>query len=154
MQQIGVFFQSDAAHAITKAILAITDDGRVVVFWTESTVDSAHASVIKAAWVDWTTYLAVTDPDFILPPTSFSLSAFPNPFNARTVIRFTLPERANVSLDIFDLSGRKTAELAHGAFEAGEHSLVFDASDKPSGVYFVTMEAGKQQVSQKILLLK
>jgi photosystem II stability/assembly factor-like uncharacterized protein len=59
----------------------------------------------------------------------------PNPFNPTTEIHFDLPEPATVSLIIYDLLGRKAAELANGNYEAGYHSVKWNAADLASGVY-------------------
>ena len=97
--------------------------------------------------------VAVGD-EFIPHPSSLILSAFPNPFNAQTTIRFDLPIRSHVTLDVFDVLGRRVAELTEGMREAGTHQVTFDASALSSGIYFVRMIAGEMVVRQKVLLLK
>jgi hypothetical protein len=94
---------------------------------------------------------------FILPPSSFNLSCFPNPFNPATTISFTLPKASYVDLNVYDVTGRKTGGLLSaptGVVAAGEHSFVFDGSDLPSGIYFVRMDAGDVSQTRKIVLLK
>ena len=97
----------------------------------------------------------------ITSPTSkfVSLSAYPNPFNAQTVISFQLQAASNVSLDIFDVTGRvirvqQAAPLHNQYMPAGSHSVVFDAEGMTSGVYFVRLEAGDFRGTQKILFIK
>lgn len=87
-------------------------------------------------------------------------SARPNPFTAETFVRFTLPERTEIALDVFDLSGRRVARLAEGAFAAGPHSVAFrprTAGDGggalPAGVYFARFTAGPHTRTQKLLYL-
>ena len=90
----------------------------------------------------------------------FELSAFPNPFNALTAISFQLPAASYVSLRIFDVTGRSVgaiheSPLPHNQYlSAGSHSVVFDAKDLSSGVYFVRLEAGELSQARKILLVK
>jgi hypothetical protein len=94
---------------------------------------------------------------FILPPSSFILSCFPNPFNATTTISFTLPRTGTVDLNVYDVTGRLVRNLAGGCnppLQAGEHQIEFDGSDLPSGIYFVRMEAGGISQTRKIVLLK
>ena len=65
----------------------------------------------------------------------------PNPFNPSTTIKFALPEPAVVSLTIYDVLGRKVAELANGQFAAGDHSAIWNASEAASGVYIARLVA-------------
>jgi hypothetical protein len=94
-------------------------------------------------------------------PTIIALHpSFPNPFNPTTEIRFDLPEPATVSLAIYDLLGRKVADLATGRYEAGYHSAVWNASDMASGVYLarftVVNELGNAVYTKtnKLVLMK
>jgi hypothetical protein len=90
-------------------------------------------------------------------PHEFSLSAFPNPFNPSTTISFSLPKAGRVSIDVFDVMGRKTDGLLSAPtriMEAGEHSVVFDGTRLASGIYFARIEAGGFTRTQKIMLLK
>ncbi|GIW91303.1 MAG: hypothetical protein KatS3mg109_1735 [Pirellulaceae bacterium] len=76
-------------------------------------------------------------------PSAFVLHQnYPNPFNPTTTIRFSLPQREHVTLKVFDVLGREVARLLDQELEAGEHTVVFDAGDLPSGVYFYRMQAG------------
>lgn|GEM_PF-6034800 len=61
---------------------------------------------------------------------------YPNPFNPSTTIRFAFPHREHVTLKVFDVLGREVTTLVDREFIAGEHSVVFDAKDLPSGMYF------------------
>jgi len=75
-------------------------------------------------------------------PTSFALHPnHPNPFNPTTTIRFDLPEGSNVSLVIYDILGRQVAELVKGQYEAGYHSVTWNASSFAGGVYLVRFVA-------------
>ena len=92
--------------------------------------------------------------DFILHPSSFILSAFPNPFNARTLIRFSLPQAGKATVNLFDVTGRKVQTLFDQTATVGEHSLALDGTALATGVYFVSLEAAGKITTQKILLLK
>jgi hypothetical protein len=88
-------------------------------------------------------------------PDNFGLaSAYPNPFNPTTSISFQLPYESNVVLNIYDVNGRKIRQLANNYYNPGYHSVVWDASDISSGVYFVKMNAGSFSASQKLMLIK
>jgi hypothetical protein len=81
-------------------------------------------------------------------------SAFPNPFNAQTTIRYTLPAPSNISIDIFDIMGRKIETLISEKQQAGEHSIVWNADGKPSGIYFYRLKVGDVSKTEKCILLK
>jgi hypothetical protein len=88
-------------------------------------------------------------------PDDFSLSqSYPNPFNAQTTISYSLPASSDVSLDIFDILGRKIETLQSGHQDAGEHSVVWNAGNASSGAYFYRLKAGERSETNKMLLIK
>jgi len=92
--------------------------------------------------------------EFIIPP-EFSLSAaYPNPFNPTTTISFGLAVDSEVSIQIYNLQGRAVETLADQFMEAGYHSIIWNADNHSSGVYFVRMVAGDYVSTQKLLLVK
>ena len=72
--------------------------------------------------------------DFILFPN------YPNPFNPLTVLRFGVPFRSRVKLDIFDVLGQRIAEISNEETEAGYHEKAWNG-DAPLGIYFCRLEA-------------
>jgi len=89
-------------------------------------------------------------------PKVFALSQnYPNPFNPSTTITFTLAEDSRVSLKVYDIIGREVAMLVNGDMKAGElHSVLFDASKLSSGLYFYRLDAGKNSLVRKLVLMK
>jgi photosystem II stability/assembly factor-like uncharacterized protein len=90
-------------------------------------------------------------------PLNFSLAQnYPNPFNPATTIKFVIPvgTRHGVSLQVFDLLGRRIATLMNETKDAGEYSARFDASSLPSGVYFYRLTSGLFTQTKRMLLLK
>ena len=88
-------------------------------------------------------------------PASFTLSAFPNPFNPTTTIEFSIPEDGKVTLGVYDLLGREVAVLLEGERKAGNVTpVVFDASGLSSGVYLCRLEAGSHSLIKTLLVLK
>ncbi len=94
---------------------------------------------------------------------AFALEAArPNPFATETSIRFTLPERSAVALEVFDLGGRRVAVLAEGVRDAGPHAVSFrpggargpgEGAGLSAGVYFVRLTAGPHVRTRKLLYL-
>ncbi len=88
-------------------------------------------------------------------PTNYSLSSnYPNPFNASTTIRYNLPNESAVTLDIFDILGRKVQTLYDGFQTAGSHSLIWNADSFSSGTYFYGIKAGEFNKTDKMTLIK
>ncbi|HEX7343049.1 MAG TPA: hypothetical protein VF398_02210 [bacterium] len=82
------------------------------------------------------------------------LSLGPNPANPFVVASFELRVASNMSLDIFDICGRKIAELASGFHLAGEYRYVWDAGDRAAGMYIFCLKTGVQSVSEKLVIVK
>lgn len=75
-------------------------------------------------------------------PDAYALhGAVPNPSAGRTEIRYDLPERARVSLTVYDVLGRAVAGLVGGARRAGAHREPLDTGALPAGVYVVRLDA-------------
>ncbi len=85
----------------------------------------------------------------------FNLSQnYPNPFNPSTVISYQLPTNTGVILKVFDVLGREVKTLVNERQSAGSHSVMFNAANLPSGVYFYRLEAGTHHDAKELLLLK
>jgi hypothetical protein len=83
----------------------------------------------------------------------------PNPFNPRTVLRFSVSSRGPVELAIYDVSGRLVKTLVNGPVDAGSHNVVWDGTDNEgrkvtSGIYWSQYQAGDYISSKKMVLLK
>ena len=79
---------------------------------------------------------------------------YPNPFNPSTVINYTLAERSNVTLKVYDVLGKEVASLVNNSQEVGSHQVTFDASNLASGLYIYTLNAGNFTSSKKMMFLK
>jgi hypothetical protein len=87
-------------------------------------------------------------------PGEFNLQSYPNPFNAQTTIAYDLTFSSNVTLSIFDITGRKIETLFDGSQNAGPHQIIWIANDYSSGVYFYRIQAGNLNQTKRALLLK
>ena len=79
---------------------------------------------------------------------------FPNPFNPSTVISYQLPTSGLVTLKVYDILGRVIKTLVNQRENAGYHSVILDAGNLPSGVYFYRLQAGSHSETKRLLLLK
>ncbi len=88
-------------------------------------------------------------------PVRFSLSQnYPNPFNPSTLISFSIPNRENVALDVYNLLGQKVTSILNKEMEGGSYEINFDASKLSAGIYFYTLRAGSFTSTKKMMLLK
>jgi hypothetical protein len=79
----------------------------------------------------------------------------PNPFGSETAISFSIFEKQNVRLEVFDLSGKQVKSLFAGELPAGEHRFELAAEGLAAGVYFVKMEGAKRGIfCKKIVKLE
>jgi hypothetical protein len=89
-------------------------------------------------------------------PVEFGLSQnFPNPFNPVTILNYGIPKRSNVTLEVFDVTGKLVSTIVNNLFQTeGYYSIEFDASNLPSGVYYYRITAGEFIDSKKMILVK
>lgn len=79
---------------------------------------------------------------------------YPNPFNPSTTIHYAVPVQSKVRLEVFDLVGRKVAELVNGPKSAGLYTINFDASQLASGLYIYRLQVGNKVLTKKMTLIK
>jgi hypothetical protein len=93
-------------------------------------------------------------------PTAFRLSQnVPNPFNPRTVVSYEVPQASEVTIQVYDVTGRLVRTLVDGTVEPGRYSVAWDGTDARgesvgSGVYFCVMDAPAYHATHKMMLLK
>ena len=88
-------------------------------------------------------------------PTKFSLyQNYPNPFNPTTKINYDLVKDGNVSLKIYNMSGKEIATLVNGFNTSGYHSVTFDATGISSGIYYYKLESNGVSKVMKMALIK
>jgi hypothetical protein len=80
-------------------------------------------------------------------------SVQPNPVLSRGIVRFELPAPASVRAALFDVAGRRVADLASGApFPAGSHALIVDRTAMAPGVYLLRVEASGRTSTTKVVV--
>ena len=88
-------------------------------------------------------------------PEEFCISGcYPNPFNAVTRLRYSIPVACHVNMSLYDVHGRRISQLVNDHMQPGVYSVAIDASDLPTGLYFIRLEAEKQTLTRKTMLIR
>lgn len=136
------------AHAI---------DGRLGYADTTDECDPTWA--ISTAPIDTMIIDGIDGPSASLPIRISVEPNYPNPFNDGTKIGFALPATADITLEIYDMLGRRVRTLAEGPFASGRHSIVWDGRAEDgaalsSGVYFCKMTSGDFAEARKLVMVR
>ena len=89
-----------------------------------------------------------------VPKEFYLYQNFTNSFNSSTQIRFDLQKAGSVKLSVYDLTGRKVADILNENMAIGKHSIDFNASNLSSGVYFYKIETPDFTSIKKMILIK
>ncbi len=98
--------------------------------------------------------------DLVIPDEPYLEQNHPNPFsagssgNSTTTIRFILPEKDKIELEIFSLLGERVRTIVDGEFEVGEYSVVINAQSLASGRYYYRLKTSKGAYTKTMILLK
>ncbi|MFH0991901.1 MAG: YCF48-related protein [bacterium] len=88
-------------------------------------------------------------------PLEFALEQnYPNPFNPTTSIAFSISAPSEISLVVFDLLGRKVADLVNERLDAGRHVIPFSSTGLSSGIYLYQLKTGTLTAVKKMSLIK
>ncbi|MDZ7311060.1 MAG: T9SS type A sorting domain-containing protein [candidate division KSB1 bacterium] len=113
-------------------------------------VDSTMASVVYSRQ-----FITSVDVAEQIPPSDFHLwPNYPNPFNAETFLRYSLPVASRVRLEIYDAQGREVATLVDGLQPSGEHTAVWHAGNASSGLYLARLTTNGMTAVQKCMLVR
>ena len=100
------------------------------------------------------------NPDLSAHPGTFELHPnYPNPFNAETIIRYTIPRTSHVQIEIFNLLGKRMKSLLDenrgpGSYEIRRNGSTDNEGYASSGIFLVVMKAGDYLSRQKITMIK
>lgn len=114
------------------------------------------ASEHLPVWIDiFLGYPEAVDDQTAATPQSFDLlTAYPNPFNSTVQINFNLQMVTDARLAVYNLAGREVTVLSEGKLSSGSHSLVWNASNHPGGIYFARLTVDGQSRIVKLVYLK
>ncbi|HHM02689.1 MAG TPA: T9SS type A sorting domain-containing protein [Caldithrix abyssi] len=155
----GIFYGSDTTTSIDYDWVS---KNNFRVFSMESQPYETEANFTEASSVERLKSISTTAiaGEGAARPGAFELDQnYPNPFNPSTTIAYRLERNANVSLKIYDLSGRLIRTLAQGMQQAGYKLVQWDGRDMngqnvSSGAYIYQLQAGDVSISKRMILVK
>ncbi|MFH0990346.1 MAG: T9SS type A sorting domain-containing protein, partial [bacterium] len=142
------------------SISATATTGARTLTVTNKTPGGGPAILANAFTVTTTTPTGIEDLLSIVPTEFILHEAYPNPFNPSTKIRFGIPERSKVRLEVVNMLGKVVAELIDGERSQGYYEVRWVANGQPSGIYLVrlfteSVESTQRYVaSKKVILIK
>ena len=117
----------DAAVSVDELEIAVTPDG--------AAAHTVNASALEV-------------------PTSLALhGVYPSPFGANARVEIATPEGASVTVELFDMIGRRVQVLARGTYGAGRHLLLLDGTSLPAGMYMLRIFDGETIISRPVIHL-
>lgn len=131
-------------------------------FWSKFTIYNSF-KFICFRWYQFGIYIYVaegfngtTSVKDNISPLEFELfQNYPNPFNPTKTIQFTIPVADKITLKAYNTLGEEVRTLIDGEIvEAGNHKIIFNASDLSSGVYIYRLQSSTKVISKKLVLLK
>jgi|GEM_PF-174654 Zn-dependent M28 family amino/carboxypeptidase len=134
-----------------------TDSVKFLWKFSSDALTSFRGWYIDAVRLDYlpdSTFVVVSENAQIVPEGISLEQNFPNPFNPKTNFRFQISDFGYVTLNVYDVLGKEIATVINDFLQAGLYSVVWDASEVPSGVYFYQLKTEKEQLMKKLLLLK
>jgi photosystem II stability/assembly factor-like uncharacterized protein len=149
----GVYYTNDGGATwsnVSPTLVAPTDEVKGIYFNGLSGYLWAGA---REGQLVYTNQVATgDDPPIALP---FNLEQnFPNPFNPATTIKFSIDRKDRVSLNVYDVNGRRVATILNKEMDPGDYSISFQADGLSSGVYFYVLKTSTAEMMKKMILLR
>ncbi len=141
-----------------KPLMVPADDGYTTVVWTD--LRSSGKAYVYGLYAQRIDNNGTGIHDGSAPSVSIGLAQnYPNPFNPETNIEFSLLNKGNVELSVYNIRGQKVKTLVNEAYSAGTHKVVWNGKDDQdksvsSGIYFYRLESDGKKLTRKMLLLK
>jgi len=90
-----------------------------------------------------------------LVPTEFQLNQnYPNPFKERTTLKYCVPDKARIGLEVSDSYRNKVKTLVKEIKDAGTYKVEFNAKGLVNGIYYYRLQAGDFIETKKMILMK
>lgn len=157
---ISVFSQEQIPYSVFSSIGGLQSNSNNMVYSTlgESVIGVASNSSNQLLSGFWNVYkqnvvTAVEDDEIV--PLEFRMEQnYPNPFNPSTIIRFSVSEKSNVVLKVYDILGSEVATLVNNDMDIGRYEVEFRADNYSSGIYIYKISAGNFVSTKKMILLR
>ena len=129
-----------------------------VVYYVAASVGGSEAEMVSnmnKAVAKYTSVFTAVEKENNNLPAKFDLKQnYPNPFNPSTKISFSLPERQNVILRVYNSLGQLVSTLVNSEYDAGNYIVDFNVGSLSSGIYFYSIQAGSYYAAKKMLMIK
>ena len=157
---VKVFSQSQIPYSVisngevkqsNSAFVIVGTLGQSIIDRSESTIHQAQAGF----WQMYNQDIVLDAEDENILPIEYKLEQnYPNPFNPSTIIRYSIPERTNVLIKIYDILGGEVTTLLNQEADAGWYNLEFNAAEYSSGIYIYRIQAGNYISTKKMMMIK
>ncbi len=132
------------------------------IYYAQYSYDEAPVGLVGNLWLTapsaiyWKnpTPTEVSESDNGIPKTFALAPVKPNPVSGMATINFALPKEANVSIDVYDATGRIVTNIASGRFSAGYHNVSWNPEHMSSGIYFIRMKADNFIKTRRVVVMK
>ena len=139
-----VYVDEDVQHLSNRSYVKVNESEKFNLI--------TYGNITLRAWIE---HLPLSINGILPHPDIYALyNAYPNPFNPITTLRYAMPKMGYISINIYDLSGRKIENMFNGIQQPGNHTIIWDSSEYTSGIYFAKMTAGQYINTQKLMLIK
>jgi len=135
-----------------KTLVLNIDLSRIIERDTFATVENFALKVMQDWFELWP--VGVEEKGTEVLPSSLYLSNYPNPFNTTTIINYQLPLDSWVKLEVYNLLGHEVATLVDSRQQTGYRSVIWDASEVSSGLYFYKLSAGDFAETKRMMLVR
>jgi hypothetical protein len=130
-----------------------TVNGETISAEAMAEIQAQHGIVKDVIDVDGGQFITTQSAEEI--PATFELGQnYPNPFNPTTQIPFEIKEAGNVTLKVYDMTGREVKTLLDGYQSVGSHTVMFDGAGLASGTYLYKLYGNGFQFSRTMALVK
>jgi hypothetical protein len=124
-------------------------------FWRVSAKNTAGTGPWSDVWSFQTLVSSIAEPASAEKPTEYGLKQnYPNPFNPVTKIEFSLPHSGFVIIKIYNNIGEILETLLSENLPAGTYSVQWNAANRPSGIYFYSIQSGAFRQIKKMTVVK